>query len=329
MKLIKFMLISTFLSACAAKQVQLGQDQYENIRRISFSTKLTGQARVLLESANTQKACKSGSALPRVELSGKSMEEEIRAKIYCAKSHRFVIASFQKRLRPGEYTVLVRSGELSKSITGVVVFKPLQEERFSGADQKFQGAQQLKTGVNEGSIQPSLADKTDWWQLAVDDFSRFSIVFTHDSKPGEVDVRLFRLRGTKLELVKTFQESRASRLALQGQYFLRVQGQLFGRNANYNISLKKTSQQDKGPVAKLTKINILDAWPINEKKSAILVSVGSNEGLKEGDQLKVFSAKGKRLLDACTLTNISELESECHISAVISSPDQIEVRSNL
>ena len=118
---------------------------------------------------------------------------------------------------------------------------------------------------------------------------------------------------------------------LEGQYYLKVFSPNWSRNTRYTIALKKLDlgQELASPSAEKQnqKIKITDIWPIEARKSAILLGAGSSQDLKTGQILKIF--RSGRFLDVCKIVGVGPTESECHIARQMKEKDQLSARRSL
>ncbi|TVQ78292.1 MAG: hypothetical protein EA369_07435 [Bradymonadales bacterium] len=315
------------LSACSTKQFELGHKRHESIDRGRFEVKTDGVPRVLVEASNLSDLCQQ-NRLPPVVLRGKNLSQEIPAEVYCDRDQKMMIARFRDRLSPGEYQIRTNSQLFSRPLSSVVVFSPLRPEEFSGADRLIEGARNLQEGVNEGSINSSAADRTDWWRFDVSSFARYSLVFSETAEPKELSAELFRVIGGELEKVRNLRSDRSLQIPMEGEYLLKVSGALFGQHRNYHIAVRKLSQAVAQPRSANQHLPILDAWPIDFQSSAILLGAGSRMGLSPNQDLKVFSKSGE-LIDICKIRTLVEEEAECHIQKYISDAQTVVVRSAL
>jgi hypothetical protein len=329
MKTIFFlMFVIPLLSGCAGKRLELGHEKHSSIDRGRFEVKTAGTPRVLVEASNLKDLCRQ-KRLPPVSIDGKNLGEDLTSEVYCDRNQKVMIARFRGRLEPGEYRVRINSQGFSKPLASSVVFSPLRPEEFSEADRRLEGAKALEEGVNEGTINSSAADRTDWWRIEASSFSRFSIVFSHDGSPGELTTEIFRMLDGKLEKIRTLKPDQSTQVPLEGEYFFKVAGNLFGQNANYHIALRKLNPSQGAVGSRQESLPVLDAWPIDQQWSAVLLGVGTREGLQPDQELKVFSQNGNKLIDVCRIKTLVERESECHIQKQILTTHELVVRRSL
>ncbi len=332
----KISLILLLVSGCAAKS-NIGRDVMQEAGSgTSFQTKLRGNPQLQFLKANGRsgKLCNPANTkqkLPRVKLTGSNLDKEQRAAVSCAADGLSITARFSAIVDPGTYYYSFEdTGDIKTAMRAVVLFKPTQEDKESSSDQFYQGAKALNDGANEGEIAPGEGDKTDWWKVEVPKFTRYSMLYTQESEITDMIVQLFRMQSGSLQLVATLKERKDFQTGLEGNYFIKAQGKVYGRSSKYNLLVKKLdSGGGSGGAISREDIPVVDSWAISSSVSAVLLGAGSAKGLKSGDSIKLFDAKSQKLIDACEIASVSELEAECHLSRVLQADIQLKARRTL
>lgn len=239
----------------------------------------------------------------------------------CKANDRAMFAEFAKEALPGTYKLDVRDeGSLRDSmkgpLRGQVLFTPQEPEKKSGPDQAYLGATPIADGVQSSTLSIASGDRTDWWLVSQDAFANVSIFFQHNVDSGLIQAQVYRLNGTHLVLRQHLPANAATVIGMEGPHYIKVFSAPFAPNASYSLAIKRSdTKAPTGGAAAPTPLAILESWPIEDLRSAVLLNAGTAQELKVGDMIKLFS--NNQFLDVCRVVGVGLNESECHVDKML------------
>ena len=286
-----------------------------------FELDSSGQVLVEAEGA----ACASLEKKPKLRLSGED-SVRVEAVATCRSGGSTQFWAFRPEVGAGKYRLdLVDAGSAKGVVKGQVFLNPKEPEKKSGPDQAYLGATPLSEGVHQATLSPSGSDRTDWWSIQMDAFARVSVYFQHNAPVSTVSAQMYRYVDGRLLLKQRLSANQATQLGLEGTYYIKIIGENMAPLTSYSLALKMidVKKEEGGGGAAVLAVRspvpliILETWPIEAKRTAVLLGAGTGQNLKPGDTIKLFS--NGTFLDACKVVGIGPNESECHVERAIGS----------
>ena len=305
----------------------------ESLHASRFVTELSGRLQLSIYLEGEQK-CPTAVQLKTNKIAMPSVTIESERKVIhklvvtCAQGQSFYLARSEHSIDPGRYTIDI--GGLSNPV-GRIAFAPDVAEKLSGADKIVEGGTKLADGVNQGSINSSKADGTDWWSFEVKALTSYSLVLEHDADAPAMKAVLYSKSGARPTAVATLSMDRPLYRKMEGVYYIQVKGSEYTGAINYSLSLQKGDTPAEAAEKKVQSqsIDVRDLWHLDHTKTAILLDAGTGGGLKESATVKIFHSKDQTFIGACIVMGASDKEAECHLDMILPLNSQLIARRSL
>lgn len=324
MKWIVWISLGGWAAACStAPTVQTAGDPV--VRKLdNYTIEVDQKGLVWVEVANA--AC-AGNPV-RLKLKGEGATQEAQARCRFSgpggSPTGVPVAQFAASVWPGKLRVEVADAGAAKGEPrGHVFFVPQEPESHSGPDQTYLGASPLQDGPNAGSLHPSQGDRTDWWSVTVAQPGRGAIFLQCPTSVRGLQANWYRFSDGSLTLKQRLSWNRVSELQMEGTYYLKISGDALTPQVAYSVAFKGPAAAAGGAAGgvsggeapaggKVQRIHaVLETWPLDAGKTAVLVGGGSDHDVKLGEMMKVFRAG--QFVDACKVVGVGPSESECHV----------------
>lgn len=247
--------------------------------------------------------------------------------VQCQQIQSRYVAHSSQVILPGKYKIEV---DAASELLGKIAFLPVDPEKLSGADKGPIGATKLADGVQANSVHSSRGDTSDWWVLEVKELTSYTIQFEHNADSALASAQLYSRVGQKNVLVAKLNPDQPLSRRMEGTYFIHVKGAEYTGSIEYSLSLQKgeTATQVVERQSQDQDIQVRDLWHLDGKRTAVLLGIGKNMGIKEGSTLRLFDAQRKPV-SICIVMGSSDAETECHTDQLIPLETKILARRSL
>ncbi len=193
-------------------------------------------------------------------------------------------------------------------------------EADSGPDQIIAGATSLVSDTPiKDIVSISEGDQTDWYLLKGENLQSEITFLSSGSK--KLSANLYRVHPRKLTktLLKVLRPSKANQVFVK-KNDLYIQVQAKHKSGEYPYSLVRRDLSKGSSSSKLSKISVIDIYPLAGKESLVLMN--ASEDLKVGSTLTIRGYKDNTNsveLGDCEVSSVSDGQASCTLATQLTS----------